>query len=743
MLQSEPRPHYSQAESQSQLQLPPQSQFAATACRRCREQKLKCNRELPCCARCARLGLICAFPDPPDRKLLATARINARKRKIEGGSQDGQEDLDRVESRGHPSYSSNALANVSGYHHSQSSKASSTDSHNDLPRPLHLFLVETYFKHMYNAWLLFHEPTFIDDVDAGRVPLYVLLSIYATATVFIKSQSTTGSNAKFIEPLGNICARGQEWASQSGIEVLKNIDQPCLASVQACEVLALYWFAVGQSQRNTMMSGIAYKAACVLKLDYAKSTHLPLNDPAYTSDSSWLNDEIRRRVFWATWLTHCINSEHYTIGTSVNNRIMDLPLPINNYSFQQGIKEPLTTAKMELDEIASRTVSHNRPGPLPSVMAELVKLMMIWAAIEDYLERRQYKTTKECLADLFDLDARLSAWTAALHTTLTYSKRNLYKQLVVDQEPTYIFVHALHHQCYLVLHSSLVPQFSGLSLDSSVSSEAVNVSARIALKHAKAISELGSDLIALQWDFSRVAPFVGYCMYVSASVYIVFLFSQNEGLASLAKTNLVVNLKVLKAMKGYWSILERMWTRINILYEAQTCCRQPGTPNQSMRTLDGDADLPGVDAIDTLVGKQRDTGDLKEPLATSVLEYSLRLRPDLQPQAIARSIPEIERMIHNDPLARVVDREFSRLRKQQSLMHQPSFSTNEQYSSSQYPQHDIASRAHNEVNTALAGDINLDLTSLLQESNADWWHINSENFTQTILDHNDVFDVGM
>ena len=180
------------------------------------------------------------------------------------------------------------------------------------------------------------------------------------------------------------------------------------------------------------------------------------------------------------------------------------------------------------------------------------------AAIEDYLERRQRQSTEECLADLFNLDARLSAWTTTLYPSLTYSKRNLYKQLVVDQEPSYIFIHALHHQCFLVLHSSLVPQFSGLSLDSSVSSEVVNVSARVALKHAKAISELGSDLIALDWDFSCVAPFVGYCIYVSASIYIVFLYSQNDGLASLAKSNLVINLKVLKAMKGYWSILERM-----------------------------------------------------------------------------------------------------------------------------------------------------------------------------------------
>ena len=128
----------------------------------------------------------------------------------------------------------------------------------------------------------------------------------------------------------------------------------------------------------------------------------------------------------------------------------------------------------------------------------------------------------------------------------------------MEQQPAYIFVHALHYQCCLVLHSSLVPQFSGLSIDASVSVEVVSVSARVALRNAQAISELGSDLIALDWDLSRIAPFVGYCIYVSASIHIVFLFSRNEALAALARIRLISNLKVLSAMKGSWSNLERL-----------------------------------------------------------------------------------------------------------------------------------------------------------------------------------------
>jgi hypothetical protein len=141
---------------------------------------------------------------------------------------------------------------------------------------------------------------------------------------------------------------------------------------------------------------------------------------------------------------------------------------------------------------------------------------------------------------------------------MTYSKRNLYEQLVVHHQPVYIFTHALHQQCRLVLHSSLVPQFCGVSLLDSVPVELISVSARVALRSAQSLSELGADLMALDWNFAQVAPFVGYCMYVSASIHIVFLFSQNEALATLARTKLISNVKVLKSMKTYWANLERL-----------------------------------------------------------------------------------------------------------------------------------------------------------------------------------------
>ena len=147
------------------------------------------------------------------------------------------------------------------------------------------------------------------------------------------------------------------------------------------------------------------------------------------------------------------------------------------------------------------------------------------------------------MADLFELEGQLSTWLTLLPESFVYSKRNLYQQVVVNQQPVYIFAHAIYHQCRLVLHSSLVPQFSGLHLRDRIPPEATILSARIAIKSAQEISQLSADLLALDWDPAQVAPFVGYCMYASASIHLTHLFSSDAHPSSPCTKKLYLQLK--------------------------------------------------------------------------------------------------------------------------------------------------------------------------------------------------------
>lgn len=118
-------------------------------------------------------------------------------------------------------------------------------------------------------------------------------------------------------------------------------------------------------------SGIAYKAACVFGLD-----NPPRSNTAAENSTPWVDQELRRRIFWATWLTNCINSEHYTVGTSVNDDILNLPLPADDLSFRDGVEVPPVTTRDALEQQKSQSPKASRSPP--SIMAELVKLMMIW-----------------------------------------------------------------------------------------------------------------------------------------------------------------------------------------------------------------------------------------------------------------------------------------------------------------------------------------------------------------------------
>lgn len=162
------------------------------------------------------------------------------------------------------------------------------------------------------------------------------------------------------------------------------------------------------------------------------------------------------------------------------------------------------------------------------------------------------------LADLFSLDAKLSTWAKSLPSSLTYSKSNLHEQLAVMRQPVYTLVHVLYHQCRLVLHASLVPQFNGTALQDSTPAEAVQMSAQVTLKSAHAVSDLAADVLALDWDPASLAPFLGYTMYTAATVHLPFVASRDQRLREKARKHLTASLRLLKSMKPFWRNLEKL-----------------------------------------------------------------------------------------------------------------------------------------------------------------------------------------
>ncbi|KAK5050478.1 hypothetical protein LTR84_003759 [Exophiala bonariae] len=478
-----------------------------------------------------------------------------------------------------------------------------------------------------------------------------------------------------------------------------------------------------------MFSGIAYKAACTLGIDHKDFTGG--DQPALGSQINLgpQTSELFRRCFWAVWFTQCINADHSATGLPQSERVMNLPLPIGEIAFHTGAEQPLRTLT-ELYE-SRKNAQIVQDTAAPSIMAELMTLMLSWADIRTHIRSIQRANATEWIARMFEIEGQLSNWSTQLHETLKYSKRNLYEQLVVNQQPVYVFFHVLYHQCRLVLHSSLVPKFGGLRLPGAIPTEATSLSARIALNSAQKISEIGTNLLALEWPPSQIPSFVGYCMYVSASVHITLLSSRDLALATLAKTNLITSLKVLSAVKVYWTNLERLWVRINLLYEAQvsryrTPPGEPGTSLGNYRTEQTD--------LDHIAHEARDTGALSEPLADSVLQYSLRhLKQNAKPRF------DIVQALEKEPYPN----ELTQLLSLSTAPQQSSFVQG--MPSEQAP---IAMGFDEEANNvpilhnSATGDwIKGSLFQMDQGVPYDWLQMNPNGFLQPFSSYDEVFDL--
>jgi hypothetical protein len=63
---------------------------------------------------------------------------------------------------------------------------------------------------------------------------------------------TRGPNSEFSPSLPGSSRPGEDWARAASQQVLMHCDQPRYETVQACQTIALYWWAFNQTDRTNM-----------------------------------------------------------------------------------------------------------------------------------------------------------------------------------------------------------------------------------------------------------------------------------------------------------------------------------------------------------------------------------------------------------------------------------------------------------------------------------------------------------
>jgi hypothetical protein len=351
----------------------PQNNLAkpTVACMRCREQKLRCDRELPQCQRCLKQRTSCTYPSPPDRKRIAQ-RTNRAKASMPSVSvrqarRSGSVSLSSASPQPakRPCLVEEMPAQVQPLHDCHQPGAA------DLPSTeVGLLLLEVYFKRIYNASMLFHKGIAFQLYMQDGIPGYLLRAIFAQAAVFLKEVEDS-PHQKHIKtlPLQSLHVKSWSWARSASVEALAHADEPSLIRVQALQVLQLYYFSQGEINRAIIHASLAYRLSQLLGYDKLYEEITPRG--------MQFDREMRRRSFWASWCTFIIGS-NYLDPSHIFERVSNLPLParFGKGGSVQGVE--LTPGKrMDRNWNSSMENSANHGTPA-SLLAELVKLLGIW-----------------------------------------------------------------------------------------------------------------------------------------------------------------------------------------------------------------------------------------------------------------------------------------------------------------------------------------------------------------------------
>ncbi|OCK82499.1 hypothetical protein K432DRAFT_433461 [Lepidopterella palustris CBS 459.81] len=539
----------------------------SVACLRCRDQKLRCDRELPSCVRCRKQRAACSYPSPPDRKRIAQKTSRSRA------------SLSNCVEHVHRSESSTAAKPGKRQRISDDTKEhrianpEQTEAAELPTTEVGLLLLEVYFKRIYNATLLFHKSIAFQLYMQNGIPGYLLRAIFAHAAIFLKQVDSPYKRYVKIFPVHTLFEKSWSWARSASQEVLSHADEPTILRIQALQVLQFYYFSRGEIQRAIVHASLAYRLSQLLGYD---RLHEDVASPS-TNRSMQFDREMRRRCFWASWCSCCIGSKQLDFSRACE-RVTGLPLPakFEKGGSVQGVEFKLGQ-KMEVDwKLSTESLPNHGTAGLSScsLMAELVKLLGIWTKVQAFISdspiRSKSQRTNQLnrLVELFDPIER------SIHLLLTdlCSRAEFY-----DESPELLTsVCSIYHLSRLLMHASMVPILSVCPAESPASRESVRKNTEMVLQQATGFAELLQQFVAKDLDMTRLWPFSGYGAFVAGSVFVVYTgimqsarsADQSVKVPGPDSEEMQTIQTVLEVLSIYWKPLRRLAIKLNKAIDA-------------------------------------------------------------------------------------------------------------------------------------------------------------------------------
>ena len=317
-----------------------------------------------------------------------------------------------------------------------------------------------------------------------------------------------------------------------------------------------------------MFSGIATRMAYALQL-HRELDHDPLGQKhGKATELSFTDREIRRRTMWSCFLMDRFNSSGTERPMFADEDKIKVQLPIRESNFQMEISGPTESLDGRVPNPIVNSDIGSSADPLKNmgVAAYMIRIIALWGRVINYLnmggKEKDPKPMWDPRSRYAELRVEATNFRASLPSELRNTPENLKTHASEKLGNQFLFLHIAIHQVILFLNRFAIPTAPGARNPKEMPNSFLEEAGPLAVEAANGIS----SLIKYAWDYHAVAPFLGYCAFLSSTVHVWAKFSKSQAIAETSSMHLATNMNYLKKMKDYWGTFQFMIQNLRDIY---------------------------------------------------------------------------------------------------------------------------------------------------------------------------------
>ena len=327
-----------------------------------------------------------------------------------------------------------------------------------------------------------------------------------------------------------------------------------------------------------MLGGMATRMAYALQL-HRELDHDPLGRKTENkSELSFTDREIRRRTMWACILMDRFTSSGTERPMFADEDIIKVQLPVKESSFLMEIPGPTESLDGRVpNPVKTDTGQMSDPKGNMGVAAYMIRVIVLWGRVIKYLNMGGKEKDRYPIWDpksqYAELRRQANDFKESLPADLQDSRENLKNHAAERLGNQFLFMHIASNQVVLFLHRFAIPTAPGARNPKELPTKFLAEAVPAVLDAASQISILINDAL----EYHAVAPFLGYCAFMSSTIHVWGIFSKNKSIEASCKRHLASNVKYLGKMKKHWGMFHFMAENLKDIYRQHADASKKGS----------------------------------------------------------------------------------------------------------------------------------------------------------------------